>query len=171
MASHAPNTHDGVHSMTKSFTAAVATALLMTIGSGTPTLAMANDEPTTWFEIFKLAPGKQEPFIRMVALEDEVLKAGGQPPIKLFIHSNGADWDVLLMKPSSDYNATPEQEAAMAVKRKALGLPSGSAYFIAIRELIAAHTDTKTIGPVSAADWLAKLDASRAEQGEVPRSR
>ena len=157
--------------MSKSFTAAVAAALLMMIGSGTPTSAMADDEPTTWFEIFKLAPGKQEPFIRMIALEDEVLKAGGQPPIKLFIHSNGADWDVLLMKPSSDYDATPEQEAAMAARRKALGLPSGSAYFIAIREMIAAHTDTKTIGPVSAADWLAKLDASRAGHGSGGGSR
>jgi hypothetical protein len=147
--------------MLKHFTAALATGLL-TLTGGAPTAAMADDEPTAWFEIFKLAPGKQEQFIRSIALEDEVLKAGGQPPIKLFIHVDGADWDLLLMKPSSDYNATPEQEAAMLVKRKELGLPSGAAYYLAIRETIASHTDTKTIGPVSAADWLAKLDAWRA---------
>ena len=53
----------------------------------------------------------------------------------------------------------------MKAQRRELGLPSGPAYFIAIREMIASHTDTKTVGPVKAADWLARLDASRAEQG------
>jgi len=51
----------------------------------------------------------------------------------------------------------------MAAKRKELGLPSGPAYFVAIRQDIASHTDTKTMGPVSAAEWLAILDKWRAE--------
>ncbi len=134
---------------------ALAAALLACMAS-VPTLAIADDEPITWFEIFKLAPGRQEAFVRSIALEDEVSKAGGQPPTKLFFHQNGADWDVLLMKPAGA-DPTPEQEAAMAAKRKELGLPSGPAYFVAIRQDIASHTDTKTMGPVSAAEWLAVL--------------
>ena len=137
-------------------------AVLLACTASVPTLAIADDEPITWFEIFKLAPGRQEAFVRSIALEDEVSKAGGQPPTKLFFHQNGADWDVLLMKPSGP-DTTPEQDAAMAAKRKELGLPSGPAYFVAIRQDIASHTDTKTMGPVSAAEWLAILDKWRAE--------
>lgn len=148
--------------MSKHFTASFAVAALAFTGL-VPALVIADDEPITWFEIFKLAPGKQEEFVRSIALEDEVSKAGGQPPTQLFFHQNGADWDVLIMKPPGA-DPTPEQEAAMKARRKELGLPSGPAYFIAIRENIASHTDTKTVGPVNAAAWLARLDAWRAER-------
>lgn len=49
----------------------------------------------------------------------------------------------------------------MAKRSAELGMPSGPAYFVRIRELIASHSDTGTIGPVSAAQWLAKLDKWR----------
>lgn len=118
--------------------------------------------PEAWFEIFKLAPGKQEEFIRRLAQADEVAAAGGLPPTQLFFHENGADFDVLLFKPVTGIDPTPEQEAAMAKKQKELGLPSGPAYFVYIRELVAEHSDTKTNGPVSAAQWIARLDRWRA---------
>jgi len=119
--------------------------------------------PEAWFEIFKLAPGKQEEFVRRIALADEVAAAGGLPPIQLFFHQDGADFDVILFKPVTGVEPTPEQEAAMERKRKELRLPSGPAYFVDIRELVAAHTDSKTYGPLAAATWLAKLDKWRAE--------
>jgi hypothetical protein len=118
--------------------------------------------PEAWFEIFKLAPGKQEEFVRRLAQADEVGAAGGLPPTQLFFHENGADFDVILFKPVTGIDPTPEQEAAMAKKQKELGLPSGPAYFVYIRELVAEHSDTKTNGPVSAAQWLARLDTWRA---------
>ena len=119
--------------------------------------------PEAWFEIFKLAPGKQEEFIRRIGQSDEVAAAGGFPPIQLFFHENGADFDVILFKPVTGIEPTAEQQAAMDRKRKELGLPSGPAYFVNIRELVAEHTDSKTYGPLSAATWLAKLDKWRAE--------
>lgn len=119
--------------------------------------------PEAWFEIFKLAPGKQEEFIRQIAQADEVSAAGGLPPIQLFFHENGADFDVILFKPVTGIEPTPEQEAAMEKKQKELGLPSGPAYFVNIRQLVAEHSDSKTYGPLSAATWLARLDKWRAE--------
>ena len=119
--------------------------------------------PEAWFEIFKLAPGKQEEFIRRIAQADEVAAAGGFPPTQLFFHENGADFDVILFKPVTGIEPTPAQEAAMDKKRKELGLPSGPAYFVNIRELVAEHTDSKTYGPLSAATWLGRLDTWRAE--------
>jgi hypothetical protein len=117
--------------------------------------------PEAYFEIFKLAPGKQEAFIRDIAQGDEVSAAGGQPPIQIFLHEDGADWDVLLFKPERG-DPTPAQQAAMDAKSKEFNLPTGPAYFVHIREMIASHTDTKAYGPVTAAQWLARLDAWRA---------
>src|SRR5205085_1398431 len=115
--------------------------------------------------IFKLAPGKQEAFIRRIARSDEVRRVGGLEPTRIYVHEDGADWDVLVLKPVGQDRPTPAQQAAMAAKRKELGAESGPAYFLAIRELIASHTDTKAYGPLSAAEWLARLDAWRAERG------
>jgi hypothetical protein len=119
--------------------------------------------PEAYFEIFKLAPGKQEDFIRRIARTDEVSKAGGQPPIQIFVHQDGADWDVLLFKPVRAQKPTPEQRAAMDAKRKELHMESGPAYFVGIRETIASHTDTKTYGPISSAQWLERLDQWRRD--------
>lgn len=131
------------------------------------------DWPEAYLEIFKLAPGKQEAFIRDIARADEVSAAGGQPPIKIFLHEDGADWDVMLYKPETDDKPTPAQQAAMDAKSKELNMPSGPAYFVHIREMIASHTDTKAYGPISAGQWIAKLDAWRtahpgADDTKVP---
>lgn len=129
-----------------------------------PAPAAESDEwPEAWFEIFKLAPGKQEEFIRRIAQADEVAAAAGLPPIQIFFHENGADFDVILFKPVTGVKLSPAQEDAMAKKRRELGLPSGPAYFVNIRELVAEHTDSKTYGPLSAGRWLARLDKWRAE--------
>lgn len=118
--------------------------------------------PQAYIEIFKLAPGQQEAFIRSIALHDEVSAAGGQPPLQVYFHIVGADWDVLFIEPYPKTKPTPAQEAAMAAKRKELNLADGPAYFLEEREMVAAHTDTKTYGPITAGEWLGALDAWRA---------
>ena len=132
-----------------------------------PAMPVANPAAVEWpeayFEIFKLAPGKQEDFIRRIAKADEVSRAGGQPPIQIFVHQDGADWDVLLFKPVREEKPTSEQRAAMDAKRKELHMESGPAYFVGIRETIASHTDTKTYGPITAAQWIERLDQWRRE--------
>lgn len=130
-----------------------------------PEPAFSNEEPwpEAWFEVFRLAPGQHEAFIRLVAQYDEVSAAAGLPPVRLYFHENGEEWDVLILKIVGEHDVTPEMEAAMAAKTRELGLPSGPAYFIESRKSFAAHTDTKATGPVSAAQWLAKLDAWRKE--------
>jgi hypothetical protein len=146
-------------------TASFAVGVAVAQDATTAVSRSVDDEPwpEAQFEIFKLAPGKQEAFIRRIARADEVAAAGGQPPIQMFVHEDGADWDVLLYKPFRKVQPTPSQTAAMAAKRKELRMESGPAYFLAIRETIASHTDTKSYGPVTAAQWLRKLDRWRAE--------
>jgi hypothetical protein len=122
--------------------------------------------PEAWFEVFRIAPGKHEEFVRRIARADEVARAGGQPPIQLFFHEIGAEWDVILFKPVRRVKPTPEQQAAMDAKRRELKMESGPAYFIALRGLVASHTDSKAYGPISADQWLSRLERWRAENLE-----
>ncbi|WP_447727075.1 hypothetical protein [Sphingomonas koreensis] len=141
-------------------------ALLVLVGP-----ALAQDKPadpsaavamtTPAFELFRLAPGKQEAFIRDMAVWDQVNIAGGQPPTQLFLHANGEGWDVLLYKPAR-LKPTAAQEAAMAAKIKELGLPTGALYFVSVREMIADHTHLEMAGPTTAAQWVAELEGLRA---------
>lgn len=118
--------------------------------------------PDAWFEIFRLAPGKHEEFVRFVAQGDEILAAGDLPPTQLFFHESGENFDVILFKPGRP-DPTPEQEAAMAKKGKELGVPTGPAYFVYLRELVATHSDSHAVGPISAGQWLGRLDDLRAK--------
>ena len=125
--------------------------------------------PEAQFEIFKMAPGKQESFIRKLAQWDQVSAAGGQPPTQMFIHEDGEDWDVLLFKPFPKTPITPAQQTAMDAKAEELHLKTGVAFFLEIRENVASHTETKTLGPLSAAQWLARLDAWRVAHPEAAK--
>jgi hypothetical protein len=128
--------------------------------------------PVAWIEIFKLAPGKHEEFVRFIAQSDEIGAIGGLPPTQLYFHENGAEFDVILLKPVINIQPTAEQEAAMERRSIELGVPTGGpAYFVRIRSFVASHSDTKTIGPISAAQWLSKLGHWRAQQREVEESR
>lgn len=119
---------------------------------------------TPAFEMFRLAPGKTEAFIRSLAEWDKVSVAGGQQPTQLFIHTGGEGWDVLLFKPARP-KPTAAQEAAMAAKVKELGLPTGALYFITIREEMADHVHFDANGPTTAAKWIEELEKARAETG------
>ena len=135
-------------------------------------LAVADDAnawPEAQFEIFKLAPGKHESFIRKLAQWDQVSAAGGQPPTQMYIHEDGADWDILLFKPFPKTPITAAQQATMDAKADELHLKTGPAFFLEMRENVASHTDTKTQGPVTAAQWLARLDAWRAAHSEAAK--
>lgn len=128
-----------------------------------PVLSNDGPWPEAVFEIFRLAPGQHEAFVRSVARYDEVSATAGLPPSRLYFHSHGDDWDVLILKIVGEHEITPEMEQAMAAKTKELGLPTGAAFFVESRKNYATHSDTQAIGPISAAQWLHRLDEWRAE--------
>ena len=103
-------------------------------------------------EIYRIAPGQHLPFLQAIAKYDEANKIAGLPPRQLYVHSDGASWDFMLIQPAE----TPEDKSeALGAAWKKLGLPSGADFFLGYRQYIAEHTDTVVIGPTSAADYLA----------------
>ncbi|HVK81514.1 MAG TPA: hypothetical protein VM915_12980 [Verrucomicrobiae bacterium] len=136
------------------------------------TPSFSNDEawPEATFEIYRLAPGQHEAFVRRVALADRMRAAAGLAPLRLYFHQSGDSWDVLALKVASEDELTPEQEAAMEMRGRELGMPTGPAYFVDLRTTVLEHTDTHAVGPVSAAQWLARLDERRAESEQQMRA-
>lgn len=108
--------------------------------------------PKTMVEIYRIAPGQHEAFLEEIARYDEANRLAGVPPRQLYVHSDGADWDFILIQPD-EY--PPDKQAALDKAWKQLGLPSGADFFLNYRRFVAEHTDTVAIGPTSAADYLA----------------
>lgn len=131
--------------------------------TGDPVLPTPPGMSTPQFELFKVAPGKAEDFIRGVAIWDQVNEAGGQPKTRLYLHADGEGWDLMLYK-TPRAKPTPAQVAAMDAKRKELGLPTGPLYFITLREKIADHAHLVMSGPMLAEDWVKELDKQRADK-------
>jgi hypothetical protein len=108
---------------------------------------------TVAIEIYRIAPGQQEAFLKFIALCDQVNIAAGVAPRQLYVHQDGASWDFLLIQPE-DY--TDAQDAALRAAGQKLGLPTGANFFFEIRKYIAEHTDTAALGPTTAAAYLAR---------------
>ena len=108
--------------------------------------------PNTTIEIYRIAPGQHEAFLKEVARYDEANELAGLPARQLYVHSDGADWDFILIQPSK---TPPGKSEALDKAWKQLGLPTGADFFLNFRRFIADHSDTVAIGPTTAADYLA----------------
>lgn len=127
------------------------TALLFAVAISASSL-FAAEPPRMLVEIYRIAPGHHTAFLEAIAKYDEANKLAGLPARQLYVHSDGASWDFMLIQPAE----TPDdkKEALNAAWTK-LGLPAGADFFLSFRQSIAEHTDTFVSGPTTAADYLA----------------
>ncbi len=110
------------------------------------------DVPDTMIEIYRIAPGQHEAFLKEIARYDEANRLAGIPPRQLYVHADGADWDFILIQPAK---TPPDRADALDKAWKQLRLPSGADFFLQYRRFIADHSDTVAHGPTTAADYLA----------------
>jgi hypothetical protein len=116
------------------------------------TAAEAADLPESSVEIFRIAPGQHEAFLKLLADTEAAKVQVGMQPDQLYIHQDGASWDFVLIKAKGQDPAKWKQVADIL---HAKGHPSGPDYFFMIRKMIAEHTDTSAIGPTTATAYLA----------------
>lgn len=116
-----------------------------------PALAESKD---MLIEIYRIAPGKHEEFLRHLALLDQANAEAGLPARQLFVHQDGASFDFVLLQPA---HHTDEENAKLGAAFKKLGIPQGAKFFVHFRTLIAEHTDT-FVEETTAAEYLKKLD-------------
>jgi len=115
--------------------------------------ALAEDKPGYYIiSQYHAAPGKQLELLKWIALQDEANAEAGIPPSQIYAHTDGANWDYLVI------NTIPTDEQNMAYEKaaKKRGLPLGIKGGLEFRTMILNHTDTFVRGPVTAAE-LVKL--------------
>jgi len=108
-------------------------------------------------EIYRIAPGKHEEFLRFIAYLDEINVKAGLPPRDLYVHNDGAGWDFIIIQPAS---TPPDKSEALSRAWDEAGAPSGANFFLKIREFIVEHSDTFATGPTSASDYLSGVGDS-----------
>lgn len=118
-----------------------------------PTSATAQTAGRAIVSTWHAAPGEQIALLKWLADQDKVAVAAGVPKAQVYVHTDGAEWDYLVVQPLT----TPEQEAALEAAGKRLGIDAGLRSSIEFRKHIASHTDTLVRGPMTAADYLGQL--------------
>lgn len=119
------------------------------------TVAAPESPSKSLVEIYRIAPGQHEAFLRFIARADAVNIEAGLPPRQLYVHSDGEGWDFMLIQPAE----TPaDKRAALNAAWEKSGLPSGADFFFEIRKYIAEHSDTFARGPTTATDFLASKE-------------
>ena len=114
--------------------------------------ASAAEVPRMLVEIYRIAPGQHTAFLEAIAKYDEANRMAGLPPRQLYVHSDGASWDFMLIQPAE---TPPDKIAALRAAWEKLALPTGADFFLSFRQYIAEHSDTFVSGPTNAADYLA----------------
>jgi len=106
-------------------------------------------------EIYRIAPGKHVEFLKIIAQFDEANRVAGVPPRDLYVHSDGASWDFMLIQPAE---LTDEQSKAVSEASEKLNLPRGAKFFVQFRANVAEHSDTFAEGPITAKEYLSRLE-------------
>jgi hypothetical protein len=129
-----------------------AAAALGAIASGSIVYAQAGSSapPKARIALYRAAPGQQVALLKWLAAQDRVAQAVGLPRSQLYAHTDGDSWDYLAIDPVT----TPAQDAASDAAAAKMGMPSGPASNLEFRKYISMHTDTFTIGPVTAQQYL-----------------
>ena len=130
-----------------------AAAALCAIVSGTIVYAQdaSPQPPKARVALYRAAPGQQVALLKWFAAQDKAAQAAGVPTGQLYVHTDGDSWDYLVIDPVT----TPAQDAAVEAAQRKMGLGTGPAQSLELRKYIAMHTDTLSIGPLSAAQYLA----------------
>ena len=103
--------------------------------------------------IYHAAPGEQLALLKWLADQDRAAAAAGIGTAQLYAHTDGAEWDYLVIQPVT----TPAQDAAVEAAGKRLGIETGPRSALEFRRHILSHTDTFVRGPTTAAGYLTML--------------
>ena len=116
-------------------------------------------EPTRHLiSIYHVAPGKHLQFLKWQAQREAIAKEAGALPTRWFRHTDGASWDYIAISHPGDPAKEEEQgkkEDAIAKKK---GLTTGAAAQLEFRSFISSHTDTYSIGPMTAEELVKEAE-------------
>jgi hypothetical protein len=102
------------------------------------------------FEMLQALPGKRDELVKERRMENVYNSERGRPHTLIFVHDQGAAWDVITLDVFRDWRHFAEQETispeANAEAARKAGFPSADAIGPYMRTLISTHRDT--LGPI-----------------------
>ena len=122
-----------------------------------PISAQAAEPGRNIVSLYHAAPGQQEALLNWLAKQDRVSAAAGVAPSQIYVHTDGDSWDYMIINPVT----TEAQDAAIEAAAKRMGVSYGPRASLEFRKYILTHTDTYTVGPITAAQALADLGPSK----------
>jgi hypothetical protein len=135
---------------------AAAAAISTLILSASP--AVAQQAPgRAIVSLYHAAPGQQEALMRWLADQDRVAAAAGVAPSQVYVHTDGASWDFMIINPVT----TDAQDQAIDAAAKKMGVAYGPRASLEFRKYILEHTDTFVRGPMTAAAYLTSLGPAK----------
>jgi hypothetical protein len=111
----------------------------------------AAEPPRAMVSIYHAAPGKQLDLLKWLAAREAVDKEAGAPATQLYAHVDGDSWDFIVIAPQLPGAAQLELEKKLDAAAKKHGLATGVKAALEFRQYIQTHTDTMTVGPMTAA--------------------
>jgi hypothetical protein len=107
--------------------------------------------PTAVVALYRIVPGKQLEFLKWVAETEAIAKEAGVPASQFYAHTNGDSWDYMQVGP----DLSDAQQAKVDEVTTKRGRKTGFAAGLEFRTLVAWHSDTMVVGPVTATDLVA----------------
>ena len=107
--------------------------------------------PTAVVALYRVVPGKHLEFLKWAAENEAIAKEAGVPASQVYAHTNGDNWDYMQIAP----DLSDAQQAKLDEITRKHGHKTGFAAGLEFRTMIAWHSDTMVIGPVTAADLVA----------------
>lgn len=108
--------------------------------------------------IYNVSAGKHLAFLKWFAQQEALAKEAGAPAAMWFRHTDGAGWDYIVVTPVG----TPTQEEELGKKVDALakskGMSTGAANQLEFRSFISNHSDTYSMGPMTAAELVKEAE-------------
>ena len=102
--------------------------------------------------VYHVAPGQHIGFLKWLDHQDQMSAAAGIAKGQLYVHTDGASWDYVVIYP---VNSEAQDAAFDAVAAKMGMNPARGG--LELRKYISSHTDTFTRGPMTAGDHLKAL--------------
>ncbi len=119
---------------------------------------MKNEPGRYLISIYNVSAGKHLAFLKWFAQQEAIAKEAGGPAAMWFRHTDGAGWDYIVVTPVG--TATQEEELGKKTDAlaKSKGMSTGAANQLEFRSFISTHSDTYSMGPMTAAELVKEAE-------------
>ena len=128
----------------------IVVCLLVVSGWTSPAVAQEAKSSRALVATYQVATGKHLEFLKWMARQEAVAKEAGGPATQWYMHQDGAGWDFIAITPQLEAAKQAEVDKKIETLSKQKGIATGLKASFEFRQYMGTHTDTYTLGPMTA---------------------